>query len=183
MITKCAQTLFFWTFSILAVGTFLWGTMLIYSRYLKNNLAFNTESITTKQVNFIAKPTRLEIKRLGINLPVESQEIKSSIWPETDRGVTFVKGTAIPGSIGNSIFYGHNWASLLGRLPGAKIGDEVVITMDNGTIKTFVITKTKIVSPNDTEVLDDTSFSRLTLYTCTGFLDSKRFVAFAQPKI
>jgi LPXTG-site transpeptidase (sortase) family protein len=97
--------------------------------------------------------------------------------------VTFVKGSATPGSIGNSIFYGHNWTSLLGRLPGARIGDEVTITMDNGIVKTFVITKTKIVSPNDTEVLDDTNFSRLTLYTCTGFLDSKRFVAFAQPKI
>jgi LPXTG-site transpeptidase (sortase) family protein len=120
---------------------------------------------------------------LGINLPIETQEISATIWPETDRGVTFVKGSATPGSIGNSIFYGHNWTSLLGRLPGARIGDEVTITMDNGIVKTFVITKTKIVSPNDTEVLDDTNFSRLTLYTCTGFLDSKRFVAFAQPKI
>jgi LPXTG-site transpeptidase (sortase) family protein len=183
MITRIAQTLLFWTFLFLAIGTSVLGLSLVYSRYWKGNLSFNKTTVTSRPATLVSNPIHLTIKRLGINLPIETQEISATIWPETDRGVTFVKGSATPGSIGNSIFYGHNWTSLLGRLPGARIGDEVTITMDNGIVKTFVITKTKIVSPNDTEVLDDTNFSRLTLYTCTGFLDSKRFVAFAQPKI
>lgn len=183
MSTKLAQRLSFWFFLFLAILSFSSAMTLLYFRYGSSPLSFDETPQVTSNTQATYQPILLEIKRLGIRTIVETQEVKASIWPETDRGVTFVKGTAIPGSVGNSVFYGHNWSTLLGRLPNARIGDEVVVTMGNGSTKSFVITKTKIVSPNDTEVLDNTSFPRITLYTCTGFLDSKRFVAFAQPKI
>lgn len=183
MSTKLAHHLPFWFFLFLAILTFSSATTLLYFRYGSSPLSFDRTPKITNNTQVANKPILLEIKRLGISTPVETQEINASIWPETDRGITFVKGTAIPGAVGNSVFYGHNWSSLLGRLPNARIGDEVIVTMDNGSTRSFVITKTKIVSPNDTEVLDNTSSPRITLYTCTGFLDTKRFVAFAQPKI
>jgi LPXTG-site transpeptidase (sortase) family protein len=183
MSTKVAGNLPFWLFLIFSLVSLLSASTLLYFRYGISPLSFDGAPKITNNTSIIRRPIQLEIKRLRINLLVETQEVNTSVWPETDRGVTFVKGSATPGQIGNSIFYGHNWTNLLGRLPGARIGDEVTITMDSGIVKTFVITKTKVVSPNDTEVLDDTNFSRITLYTCTGFLDSKRFVAFAQPKI
>lgn len=183
MSLKNARPQTFWLFLVLSFLTLISALTLLYFHYGTSPLAFESAPKKTVELSANRLPVQLEIKRLGINLLVETQEVKASVWPESDKAVTFVKGTAIPGQDGNSIFYGHNWTSLLGRLPLAKIGDEVTVTLSNGVTKSFVITKTKIVSPNDTEVLDNTSFSRLTLYTCTGFLDSKRFVAFAQPKI
>jgi LPXTG-site transpeptidase (sortase) family protein len=75
--------------------------------------------------------------------------------------------------------YGHNWSALLGSLPKIKPGDKIKIILSNGQEKNFVVKYTSIVAPSDTKILSDSADSRITLYTCAGFLDSKRFVATA----
>ena len=86
-----------------------------------------------------------------------------------------------PWEFGNSILYSHNWSSLLGPLTKAKPGQKIIITFDNGRKEKFVVEHTQEVGPDNTEILSQTEDSRLTLHTCSGFLDTKRFFVTAFP--
>ena len=81
---------------------------------------------------------------------------------------------------GNSILYGHNWNSLLGDLENAKPGYTVEIIYKNSVKRYFRISYIAIVNPNQIHVLNQTNDARLTIYTCTGFLDQKRLVVTAE---
>ncbi|MGB2731849.1 MAG: sortase, partial [Microgenomates group bacterium] len=49
----------------------------------------------------------------------------------------------------------------------------------NGMKRTFIVQVTANVSPDQTNVLKQSHDKRLTLYTCSGFLDTQRFVVVA----
>lgn len=53
--------------------------------------------------------------------------------------------------------------------------------MSDGTTRTFTIDQTAVISPTQASVVNPTLDTRLTIYTCTGFLDTKRFVVVAKP--
>jgi sortase (surface protein transpeptidase) len=53
--------------------------------------------------------------------------------------------------------------------------------MNDGVKKEFKVEYTATVDPSQTYIIDNTKDTRITLYTCTGFLDSKRFVVVAFP--
>lgn len=126
-------------------------------------------------------PTRIVLKDIGIDLPVISTEVKNNVWPETISGVSFMSNSVVPGETGNSIFWGHNFPRLLGNLDQAQPGQTISVYFTTGK-KDFVIAKKAIISATDTSILDATSGAQLTLYTCTGFLDSQRLalVAYTQ---
>ena len=97
--------------------------------------------------------------------------------------MSYLATSPLPGHKGNSILYGHNWKSLLLDLPKVKPGQSVFITNHNGTKQRFIVEYTAVVDPSQTYIIDATNDTRITLYTCTGFLDSKRFVVVAKPLI
>lgn len=97
----------------------------------------------------------------------------------TDRGGSYLVGTPMPGEIGNSIIYGHNYANIFGRLVEVRPGDKVVVKMLDGTERNFEVRATQEVGPEQTLVLEQTKDSRLTIYTCSGLFDSRRFVVVA----
>ncbi len=124
-------------------------------------------------------PTRLIIPAVTIDLPIVSAEIRNSLWDTTNNGASYLTSSPIPGEKGNSIIYGHNWASLFGPLMYIKPGEKVQIIYADGTRKTFTIEYTSTVSANEGSILNQTTDKRITLYTCAGWFDSKRFVVVA----
>lgn len=124
-------------------------------------------------------PSRLVISAVNIDLPVIPSEIKEGEWETTDTGVSYLKSSPLPGDRGNSIMYGHNWESLLGPLLRVKTGDTLSVEYSDGEKKTFVVAGIMTVTPDQTHILNATSDRRITLYTCTGFMDSKRLVIVA----
>jgi len=122
-------------------------------------------------------PIRFQIPSVGIDLPVVPVQLSNNIFPTTDKGISYLVSSPIPGETGNSVFYGHNWTSLMGNLVNVHPGEPIIITFSNHTEKKFVIAYTITVTPDETHILKDTADHRITVYTCTGFLDSKRFVA------
>jgi LPXTG-site transpeptidase (sortase) family protein len=117
-------------------------------------------------------PEELVIERVGIRLPVVVGKI-------TNEGVTYASDSAAVGERGNSIFYGHNWKSLLGELKRVVPGDEIEIVMADGSRKKFKVEYVQEVSPKEASVLEKTEDKRMTLYTCSGFLDRRRLVVTA----
>lgn len=154
---------------------------LFYQRINPNRLKFDNYTPPNEVSTDIpaGAPKRIIIKELGINLEIVPANIIQDHWQTTFDGVSYLASSPIPGTAGNSIMYGHNWKSLLGNLKNAKPGQTIRVIDNSGHVTNFEINYVQTVDPDDKSILDQTDDSRLTLYTCTGFLDSKRLVVTA----
>lgn len=129
----------------------------------------------------LSLPQILQIPDLGVVLTIYPAEISKGKWQVTNDGISYLSSSPIPGKMGNSILYGHNWPSILGKLDKARIGEKFYVVFSDGTQKRFVIKRIAVVDPSDTSILTQTNDSRVTLYTCTGFLDRRRLVIQGTP--
>ncbi len=127
-------------------------------------------------------PVTIQIPSLSLKLPVISSELRGTKWEYATDGVSYLSSSAMPGRVGNAVFYGHNWPNLLKDLDRIKPGDEISIIFKSGTQSNFIVISTSVVDASETSILSQTVDSRLTLYTCTGFLDLERFVVVAVAK-
>lgn len=150
----------------------------MHMRYSPKKLEFNNLQ-ATKISNSKTTPIRITIPILNIENSIYESSINNGQWESTTEGVSYLSSSPNPGDTGNSILYGHNWPSLLGNLHKIKPGDQIEILMSDGEKRIFVVKFTSIVNPEQTHILNQTKDKRITIYTCIGFLDSKRFVATA----
>ena len=77
-------------------------------------------------------------------------------------------GTPMPGQPGNAAIAGHRttYGAPFHRLDEMKSGDEIEVTYITGASFTYEYRTTEIVSPNQTEVLQNKDDNRLTLTAC-----------------
>lgn len=157
---------------------------LFWQRYNPNRLAFDIKKAseltkTTSRAGLT--PVRITIKAQAIDLPLVPASLLGTTWATTDLGASYLISTPLPGDPGNSVIYGHNFKNLFGNLVLVKPHDKVSIYLSDGSKRDFKVNLTQEVDPSATEVLTSSKTAKLTLYTCSGFLDSKRFVAVATP--
>ena len=153
---------------------------LYWQRTTPTRLQFDTGKIESSSVRSTnVEPRALIIADLGIELPIYPASIKNGRWEATGKGVSYLSSTPVPGEVGNSVIYGHNWKSILGNLVKARPGQTIEVLYSDGSRKEFEVKFTQVVTPDQTQILGQTGDNRITLYTCTGFLDSKRFVVTA----
>ena len=164
-------------FGIICLILTLW---LFWQRHNPKSLAFATTVVeSSNSSQKVQTPLRLEILDSGIDLPIVSTKSSEKNWETTDKGVTYLTTSPVPGQLGNSILYGHNWSNLLGNLKKVKPGQIITVTYSDFSKKQFEVKYKMEVSPDDISILDNTADSRITLYTCSGFFDSKRLVVVA----
>lgn len=159
----------------------------------KNILLSDPESAKYKGRFSISIPS-LDLNNLPVTGNVDSGDEKS-YQSALAKGLAHFKGTGLPFSpINNNIvIYGHSSsgdyyertkdvAGAFSRLNKIKIGDMIEIKMNGQTYK-FRVTKSKIVDPDETEIITGTTNKRtLTLFTCFPNGNSaQRFVAIANP--
>jgi sortase A len=82
--------------------------------------------------------------------------------------------------VGNTVIFAHARDGLFGPLRNIVKGESVYIMMKDRWMS-YKVTKTQLVNPDQTEVIAPTKDETLTLYTCSGFLDSKRLIVTAVP--
>ncbi len=150
------------------------GCFLVWERQSPRQLVFAMPSDSST-----VTPIRLSIQSIDLDLPILSAPIQDGKWAITKDGVSYLSTSPLPGTLGNSVFYGHNWANLLGNLGQVKTGDEVIVSLSNGQVVEYRIHFISVVTPDETHIYQNTADYRLTLYTCTGLLDSKRLVVTA----
>lgn len=124
-------------------------------------------------------PVGIKLTNLGINLPLIYSGKNGDKWETTSEGVSYLKTSPLPGEVGNAILYGHNWRSILGNLYKSRPGDKIEIYFSDNTTKEFEVAFIQEVTPDDSSVLRQTTDKRITLYTCSGLFDQKRFVVTA----
>lgn len=142
----------------------------VYQRYVPQKFVFASDH-NENIASATAFPEELIIKNLNIDLPVIPAENVNGVWETTGKGVSF----------SNGVFYGHNWPNLLGKITNIKPNQKIQVKYNNQKVSDFTVTSTSVVSANNTDILENNSNgSLITIYTCTGFLDSKRFVVLAK---
>lgn len=168
-------------FTGLGISLILFGSFLVYQRNNPGRIAFANTEIESQSQSVVENkiPERIKIDSINVDLPIVPSAIVNSKWEVTDKGVSYLNSSVVPGSLGNSVLYGHNWTNLLGNLINIKVGETIGIFYQDGTEKEFLVTSIQEVEPDNISILNNTNDFRLTIYTCSGFLDSKRFVVVA----
>lgn len=168
-------------FTVIGISCLITASFLYWQRTTPRRLSFNIAEtqFASGDINGNLSPQTLIIEGLSIKLPIFPARVEKGNWEASTIGVSHLSSSPIPGEIGNSVIYGHNWPNLLGNLTDIKPGQEINVSYNDGSKAKFVVRFTEVVTPLQTEVLSSSSDKRITLYTCTGFLDSKRFVVTA----
>ena len=122
---------------------------------------------------------RIRIERLEIDLRIiEGDGIDAPI-----NKVAHYPGTGWPGGGTNIYIYGHAQKGMFLALWDIKVDDQVVLDLEDGTSRTYVVTVVKPRVPwNALEYLASTPAEQLTLQTSTSYTaTAPRFVAIAVP--
>lgn len=121
---------------------------------------------------------RIEIGEIGLAAMI----LEGTDDGTLQRAVGHIRGTPLPGQDGNIAIAGHR-DSFFRELRNIHLGDEITLTTLSGS-KRYLVKSTKVVNPEQTEVLNDEGDNRLTLITCYpfNFIGSapQRFIVSAQ---
>ncbi len=106
---------------------------------------------------------RLEIPRLGVSVMV----VEGDRNRDLRRAVGHIPGTALPGTAGNVAIAGHR-DTFFRPLGAIRRNDTIMLSTLKGAYRYHVVS-TKVVKPEDTQVLDPARRDTLTLVTCYPF--------------
>lgn len=164
---------------LLILGLILVGTSFFIPYYQQRVLSFDQNpiaQIAPAQTVTKTFPKELEIKNRGIKVSVAEGSIKNGVWELNQTNAFHLDNSGFPGAGGNMVIYAHNTKNLFANLKNVKVDDEVAIKNDLGFTTVYKVTSVQTVKPTEVSVLNPTTDETITVYTCTGFLDSQRFV-------
>jgi sortase A len=119
-------------------------------------------------------PDRLQIPSIGLDTKVVPIGTKTDaqghfLWETAAFAVGYHKGTALPGDVGNVVLSGHisspHEGNVFTKLPKVEPGDGIVVSTAERQFL-YVVTETKVVTPDAVEVLDPTDEAIVTMLTC-----------------
>lgn len=124
-------------------------------------------------------PLRIIMPALGMDVSVREAKVVKGYWEVFGDAAGFGLGSSYPDEVGNQVIFAHAREGLFLPLRNAKLNQQVYV-MTKDYWYSYTITNIKDVLPSQLEVIAPTSDSTLTLYTCTGFADSKRLIVIAK---
>ena len=169
-----------------AILLIIFGAGLIFWSSFRQGYGWQTPTQAEPQFNQeetdkeAPKPAKIYIPKLEKTLEVSDGFIQNNRWTISVTGVSYLTTSGKIGEPGNVVLYGHNTQEVLGRLWKVQVGDIVEVTDSGGNVRKYEVFERKEVKPNKVEILESTGDSRLTIYTCSGFLDTARFVVVAK---
>lgn len=121
--------------------------------------------------------SQIIIPKINVTAPIvyTTSNDEKVIQENLTKGVVHYKGTAEPGTVGNSFITGHssnfwwikgNYNYVFVNLNKLVVGDQAKI-YHNGNKYVYQVKEIKVVEPTDTSVLTPTDTPTLTLMTCT----------------
>lgn len=106
---------------------------------------------------------RIEISQIGLKVMILEGTSEGTL----QRAIGHIQSTSLPGQRGNVALAGHRDTFFRG-LHKIRIGDEITLTTLNGSYR-YRVESTKVVEPEETEVLAADADDILTLVTCYPF--------------
>jgi sortase A len=153
------------------------GSRVDFQLWAPNRIAAYKESLSLKSDLPLAL---LRIPSLNLEVPIFDGTDELTL----NRGVGRIEGTARIGEIGNLGIAGHR-DGFFRSLKDIHLGDSIELVSPDKTEK-YAVDQTQIVTPDDIQVLQQTSTPTLTLVTCFPFYyvgsAPKRFIVTASLK-
>ncbi len=106
---------------------------------------------------------QIRISQIGLTAMIQEGTGEETL----QRAVGHIQGTSLPGQRGNVALAGHRDTFFRG-LRQIRLGDEITLTTFSGSYR-YRVESTKVVEPEETEVLDAVVDDILTLVTCYPF--------------
>ena len=136
-------------------------------------------SLSASPATVGVRARQIQIPALGIDLKiVEGDGIDAPIGK-----AAHYPGSGWPGGGTNIYLYAHAQKGMFLSLWNASVGDQVILTLVDGTQRTYTVDKVLPKVPwNAVEYLDPTPAEQLTLQTSTSYTaTAPRFVVIARP--
>ncbi len=149
--------------------------------YYTNTVNLDTSSVPTPtQAPGTLMPTGLVIPAIQLEASVVEVTIENGIWQVAHYAAGYHRGTARPGTVGNTVISGHNglYGAVFARLHELEPGDEILLYAKPRLYR-YIVSEKKNVWPHQVEVMAQTSDPILTLITCTAY-DTQRLVVMAR---
>jgi len=124
-------------------------------------------------------PQRIIIPEAKIDLEVKQAKNVNGYWEVFPDSAGWGEGSGLPGETGNQVIFAHARRGLFASLRDVRVGTRIYVIAKNNWYL-YEAKEVKEVFPNQVEVIAPTSDESLTLYTCSGFADSKRFIVVAK---
>lgn len=139
----------------------------------------SVRGFTVQEVASEKLPVRILIPSVSIDLEVKPGRNINGYWEVFSDSAAWGEGSGLPGEAGNQVIYAHARRGFFLPLREIKQHDRVIILTSSDWYK-YEVEEIKEVKPTDTEVIAPTQDETLTLYTCSGFSDSKRLIVVAK---
>jgi sortase A len=136
------------------------GSPVEFRLWSPNRVTAYKESLTEKKDLPVAL---LRIPSINLEVPIFDGTDELTL----NRGIGRIEGTAQIGKVGNIGLAGHRDGFFRG-LKDIHTGDSIELVLPDRTDQ-YVVGQTEIVTPDDTQVLAQTSAPTLTLVTCFPF--------------
>lgn len=148
--------------------------------YTRNNIdaSFYTDQTISEVIGDY--PVRIIIPQLKIDLAIEPSKVVDGFWEIHNDVANFGVGSSLPDENGNTVIFAHAKKKQFGPLRAIKKDYEISVQTKNGLWYTYKVVEKKEVRPYNVEVIAPTQDKTLTLFTCSGFADSKRLIVVAK---
>ncbi len=125
-------------------------------------------------------PLRIIVPSRKVNLSVVEAQVVSGYWELSETTASHGVGSANPGEIGNTVIFAHARNELFGPLRTIKKDEDIYVLTKDRWFR-YTVIETKLVDPSQIEHIKSADTEQLTLFTCSGFLDTKRLIVHAKP--
>jgi len=153
----------------------LWGSFYFLRKSFWQN--YTVSKIITHEDRLL---TKVIFPSFSQERKIVTTHVANGEWLLLDDAANYVYESARPRENGSIIIYGHNTPQVFADLHKLNFGDDIVLENNLGTKFYYQVVDKKIVKPDEIKYLNQNK-ETLILYTCTGFLDSKRLLIFATP--
>lgn len=126
-------------------------------------------------------PIEIIIPSISVDIKLDTGQIKNGVWEISGVNATFLNTSAVPGTNGNIVIYGHNKKNIFGNLPYLSVGQKIALKTARGKIYNYIVKEKLFVNPDRVDLVSSADKEELTVYTCWGLFDSQRAVIKAEP--
>lgn len=175
----------FLSLTLIIVGSSFVIFSTVHSFLRLRSLSLDKQVVATYQVDSrqeVRPPLPVHIySQYFLDIGIEGQVYQDDKWTISEHSASYLFSSARPAEQGNIIIYGHNTRAILGNIRAYKGGEIITLTMSDGTKREYRVKDMRQLPPDKTDLLAPTLVETLTIYTCSGFMDSQRFVVRAFP--
>lgn len=178
----------------LALGLIVLGLILVMGKTEPNyskDYTFEKEPVSIEGFNYNEetvegkRPNRIVIPQLLVDLAVRKADVIDGYWEVFQDSAAWGVGSGFPGEAGNQVVFAHARKGLFLPLKNIKKGMRVYVFTGDDQERSklsyaYEVSDIKEVLPSETEVIAPTDDETLTLYTCSGFNDTKRLIVVAK---